>query len=54
MTQLKAYFMALGGDLSILEKSDSIFDQMILGNFNIHLKLTLLTNPSLLLNHDKY
>lgn len=54
MTQLKAYFMALGGDLSILEKSESIFDKMILSNFNTHLKLTLLTNPQLLIAHDKY
>jgi hypothetical protein len=34
---LKAYFMALGGDLMVLENSDSIFDKMILNNFNTHL-----------------
>jgi hypothetical protein len=33
MTQLKAYFMALGGDLNILLSSSSIFDKMILENF---------------------
>lgn len=54
MTQLKAYFMALGGDLQILEKSESIFDKMILNNFNTHLQLTLLTNPELLINHEVY
>jgi len=49
MTQLKAYFIALGGDLvSLLNGSDSIFDQMILSNFNTHLELTLLTNPELM------
>jgi hypothetical protein len=52
---LKAYFIALGGDLSdLLNSSKSIFDQMILSNFNTHLSLTLLTNPSLVEKFPNY
>jgi hypothetical protein len=52
MTQLKAYFISLGGDLeSLLSGSKSVFDQMILQNFNTHMQLTLLSNPELI---DKY
>ena len=55
MTQLKAYFIALGGDLSnLLNSSRSIFDQMILQNFNTHLSLTLLTNPTLVEKFSNY
>ena len=52
MTQLKAYFISLGGDLeSLLSGSKSVFDRMILQNFNTHMQLTLLSNPELI---DKY
>jgi hypothetical protein len=49
MTQLKAYFIALGGDLrSLLSHSSSPFDHMIKTNFDTHLELTLLANPYLI------
>lgn len=55
LTQLKAYFIALGGDLiNLLNRSKSIFDQMILQNFNTHLSLTLLTNPTLVEKFPNY
>lgn len=54
MTQLKAYFIALGGDLSILNDSPCIFDQLLLSNFNTHLHLTLLSNPELINEYDNY
>lgn len=55
MTQLKAYFIALGGDLgSLLNGSTSLFDSMILQNFNTHLHLTLLSNPSLIEKYPHY
>ena len=55
MTQLKAYFIALGGDLeSLLSRSKSVFDRMILQNFNTHLQLTLLSNPDLIRKHQTY
>lgn len=55
MTQLKAYFIALGGDLgSLLSNSNSVFDKMILANFNTHLSLTLLSNPSLTEKYPNY
>jgi len=42
ITQLKAYLMSLGGNLNVLsEQSNSVFDQLILKNFNEHLELTL-------------
>lgn len=54
MTQLKAYFISLGGDLSILNDSESLFDQIILNNFNQHLQLTLLSNPELIQKYPGY
>jgi hypothetical protein len=54
MTQLKAYFIALGGDLNILAGSDCIFDKLILQNFNTHLQLTLLANPNIYLKFPNY
>jgi hypothetical protein len=55
MTQLKAYFIALGGDLgSLLSNSNSVFDKMIIANFNTHLSLTLLSNPSLTEKYPNY
>jgi hypothetical protein len=54
MTQLKAYFISLGGDLSVLNTSDCIFDKLILNNFNTHLQLTLLTNPNLQASFKNY
>jgi hypothetical protein len=46
--------MALGGDLSILENSECIFDKIILNNFNTHMQLTILTNPDLLVKYENY
>jgi len=55
MTQLKAYFIALGGDLgSLLNNSSSIFDEIIQANFNTHLELTLLSNPELISKYPHY
>jgi hypothetical protein len=54
MTQLKAYFIALGGDLENLKDSQSVFDKTILNNFNTHLSLTLLTNPNLQYQFPNY
>jgi len=55
MTQLKAYFISLGGDLeSLLSDSKSVFDRIILQNFNTHLSLTLLSNPDLISKHPDY
>jgi hypothetical protein len=55
MTQLKAYFIALGGDLAgLLSGSQSIFDRMIMQNFNTHLELTLLTNADLINKYPHY
>ncbi|CDW86779.1 UNKNOWN [Stylonychia lemnae] len=54
MTQLKAYFIALGGDLDILQTSDCIFDKTILNNFQTHLQLTLLANPELIIKYQHY
>ena len=55
MTQLKAYFIALGGDLgSLLTGSECIFDKIILSNFNTHLELTLLSNPELMSKYPQY
>ena len=55
MTQLKAYFISLGGDLeSLLSDSKSVFDRIILQNFNTHLSLTLLSNPDLISKFPDY
>ena len=55
MTQLKAYFISLGGDLeSLLSDSKSVFDRIILQNFNTHLSLTLLSNPDLISKYPDY
>lgn len=55
MTQLKAYFISLGGDLeSMLSESKSVFDRIILQNFNTHLSLTLLSNPELISKYSYY
>lgn len=55
MTQLKAYFIALGGDLaSLLNNSPSVFDQMIKQNFDTHLELTILSNPDLICKYPHY
>ena len=55
MTQLKAYFISLGGDLeSMLSESKSVFDRIILQNFNTHLSLTLLSNPELISKYPYY
>jgi hypothetical protein len=55
MTQLKAYFIALGGDLgSMLNDSPSPFDHMIKTNFETHLELTLLANPDLICKYPHY
>lgn len=45
----------MGGDLSgLLSGSQSIFDQMIVSNFNTHLELTLLTNADLISKYPHY
>lgn len=41
-TQNKAYLMSLGGNLNVLQnQSNSVFDSIIVKNFNNHLELTL-------------
>lgn len=54
LTQLKAYFMALGGTLETLKGSESVFDKVIYENFIVHLQLTLLTNPDLEIKYPYY
>ena len=54
MTQLKAYFIALGGELSFLQASRSIFDKIIFQNFQTHLMLTLLSNHNLTQAYPHY
>lgn len=54
MTQLKAYFIALGGELSCLQNSNSIFDKIIFQNFQTHLMLTLLSNANLTQMYPHY
>lgn len=54
-TQLKAYLISLGGNLNILrDQSASVFDQLILKNFNETLELTLGQNQDLYLKYPYY
>lgn len=55
ITQLKAYLISLGGNLNTLQdNSDSIFDALILKNFNQHLELTLGQNQWLYQMYPSY
>jgi hypothetical protein len=52
---LKAYLISLGGNLNVLkDDSSSIFDQIILKNFNEHLELTLGQNQNLYQKYPYY
>lgn len=55
ITQLKAYLISLGGNLNTLvDSSDSVFDALILKNFNQHLELTLGQNQWLYQTYPSY
>ena len=55
ITQLKAYYMSMGGSLqSIARGPRSQLDRMIYCNFEMNLWLTLLCNPALITKFSSY